>query len=299
MSNPDLILLDELSLGLAPIAIKDIYEQLPRITAGGMSAILVEQDVTRALGAASHFICMQEGRVSLEGAPKAFIRDQISAAYFGTWVMDWLNAIEQGILVGGIYAMFAARLSLIFGVMRLVNIAHGDLIILGSYVAWAIVHVTGLHPLASLIVVVTIMAAFGYALQRRILNRPLGKDILPPLLAVYITVAALTSMVGCIIFLQKLRISPDAAFSVNDWIAFVNFIVVIGGIGTIQGPILGTIIYFMLGEYFANLGSIYLMVLGALAIIIMLRAPKGIWAYISKRWNITLFPVGYRINFKD
>jgi branched-chain amino acid transport system ATP-binding protein len=84
MSNPELILLDELSLGLAPIVIKDIYEQLPRITSDGMSAILVEQDVTRALSAASHFICIQEGRVTLEGAPKSFSRDQISAAYFGT-----------------------------------------------------------------------------------------------------------------------------------------------------------------------------------------------------------------------
>ena len=84
MSNPDLILLDELSLGLAPIIIKDIYAQLPRITAGGMSAILVEQDVTRALGAAAQFICLAEGRVTLAGSPRAYPRAQISAAYFGT-----------------------------------------------------------------------------------------------------------------------------------------------------------------------------------------------------------------------
>jgi branched-chain amino acid transport system ATP-binding protein len=84
MSNPELILLDELSLGLAPIVIKDIYAQLPRIAGNGMSAILVEQDVTRALASAGQFVCMQEGRVSLGGAPKAFTRDQISAAYFGT-----------------------------------------------------------------------------------------------------------------------------------------------------------------------------------------------------------------------
>ncbi len=84
MSNPELILLDELSLGLAPIIIKDIYDQLPLITAGGMSAIIVEQDVTRALSAASHFFCIQEGRVSLQGAPKSYTRDQISKAYFGT-----------------------------------------------------------------------------------------------------------------------------------------------------------------------------------------------------------------------
>lgn len=83
MSNPDLILLDELSLGLAPIVIKDIYALLPKILGNGLSAILVEQDVSRALGSSNHFLCMQEGRISLEGAPAAYTRDQISAAYFG------------------------------------------------------------------------------------------------------------------------------------------------------------------------------------------------------------------------
>jgi branched-chain amino acid transport system ATP-binding protein len=83
MSNPELILLDELSLGLAPIVIKDIYSLLPKITGNGLSAILVEQDVTRALATVHHFQCLQEGRVSLEGAPDAFSKDQISAAYFG------------------------------------------------------------------------------------------------------------------------------------------------------------------------------------------------------------------------
>ena len=84
MANPELVLFDELSLGLAPIVIKDIYAQLPRITGQGMSAILVEQDVTRALAASAQFLCLQEGRVSLQGAPDDFSRDQISAAYFGT-----------------------------------------------------------------------------------------------------------------------------------------------------------------------------------------------------------------------
>lgn len=84
MSNPDLMLFDELSLGLAPIVIKDIYAQLPRITGQGMSAILVEQDVTRALGAAGQFLCLAEGRVSLTGRPGEHSRDAISAAYFGT-----------------------------------------------------------------------------------------------------------------------------------------------------------------------------------------------------------------------
>ena len=117
--------------------------------------------------------------------------------------------------------------------------------------------------------------------------------------AVYVAVAGMTAMVGSLISLQKIRVSPDAAFSVNDWTAFVIFIVVIGGIGTIEGPIVGTIIYFLLREFLADLGSIYLMILGTLAIIIMLVAPKGIWGFITQRWNISLFPTGYQVNFKD
>jgi len=84
MSNPELLMLDELSLGLAPIVIKDIYALLPRITGEGMTAILVEQDVTRALASGSKFICLQEGAISLAGDPKVHSRDDITRAYFGT-----------------------------------------------------------------------------------------------------------------------------------------------------------------------------------------------------------------------
>jgi branched-chain amino acid transport system permease protein len=99
--------------------------------------------------------------------------------------MTWLNIITQGIMVGGLYALFAAGLSLIFGVMRLVNIAHGDLIVGAAYLALVVVSATGLHPLVSLVIVVPLAMAFGYALQRGILNRTLGKDILPPLLVTF------------------------------------------------------------------------------------------------------------------
>jgi len=84
MSNPDLLLLDELSLGLAPVVIKDIYELLPKIVGNGLSVILVEQDVKRALSVADRFMCMLEGRISLSGKPDDFTREQITAAYFGT-----------------------------------------------------------------------------------------------------------------------------------------------------------------------------------------------------------------------
>jgi branched-chain amino acid transport system permease protein len=96
--------------------------------------------------------------------------------------MDLINIVLQGVLVGGLYALFAAGLSLIFGVMRLVNIAHGDLIVLAAYIAMEVIKLSGLPPLVALIFVVPVMAAFGYALQRGILNRTLGGDLLPPLL---------------------------------------------------------------------------------------------------------------------
>ncbi len=99
--------------------------------------------------------------------------------------MDWLNAIVQGTLLGGLYALFAAGLSLIFGVMRLVNIAHGDLIVLGAYLGLTVTTATGLHPLLALFLIVPAMGLIGYALQRGMLNQTLGSDLLPPLLVTF------------------------------------------------------------------------------------------------------------------
>jgi branched-chain amino acid transport system permease protein len=99
--------------------------------------------------------------------------------------MEWVNAVVQGILVGGLYALFAAGLSLIFGVMRLVNIAHGDLIVLSAYIALLTMQATGLDLMTNLIIVVPLMAVLGYALQRGLLNFTLGRDILPPLLVTF------------------------------------------------------------------------------------------------------------------
>lgn len=99
--------------------------------------------------------------------------------------MEWINALVQGILLGGLYALFAAGLSLIFGVMRLVNIAHGDLIVLAAFLGLTVTTATGMHPLLALVVVVPLMALLGYALQRGLLNQTLGDDILPPLLVTF------------------------------------------------------------------------------------------------------------------
>jgi branched-chain amino acid transport system permease protein len=99
--------------------------------------------------------------------------------------MDWVNTVVQGALLGGLYALFAAGLSLIFGVMRLVNIAHGDLIILAAYLGLTVTTVAGINPMLALFIVVPAMGILGYALQRGILNQTLGDDLLPPLLVTF------------------------------------------------------------------------------------------------------------------
>ena len=102
-------------------------------------------------------------------------------------------------------------------------------------------------------------------------------------------------MVGALIFLQKIRISPDTAFSVNDWTAFVIFITVIGGIGRIEGPIIGTVVFFLLRQTLADLGAIYLLILGVVAIAVMLKAPKGLWGLIADRYGWQVFPLERRL----
>jgi branched-chain amino acid transport system permease protein len=100
-------------------------------------------------------------------------------------MIEWTNTIIQGILTGGLYAMFAAGLAIIFGVMRLVNITHGDLIVLAAFIALVVIEATGLNPFLSLIIVLPIMFFIGYILQRGILNYTLGDDLLPPLLVTF------------------------------------------------------------------------------------------------------------------
>lgn len=122
-----------------------------------------------------------------------------------------------------------------------------------------------------------------------------GVDIFRAKLWIYVFAAAGTGMAGALIYLQKARISPDAAFSVLDWTAYVIFIVVIGGIGTLEGPIVGVVIFYLMQTYLASFGTWYLILLGALAIATMLFAPQGIWGYLSQRFGVVLFPVQRRL----
>lgn len=99
--------------------------------------------------------------------------------------MIWLDTIVQGILLGGLYALFAAGLSLVFGIMRLVNLAHGDLIVMAAYLILVLVSALGLNPFVAALVAMPVMFTIGWLLQYFVLNRTLGDDILPPLLVTF------------------------------------------------------------------------------------------------------------------
>jgi branched-chain amino acid transport system permease protein len=97
----------------------------------------------------------------------------------------WIDTILQGLLMGGLYSLFATGLALSFGIMRMINIAHGDFAILAAFLAVAVVSALGVNPFLVMLVVVPGMALMGYGLQRLVLNRTLGKDIMPPLLVTF------------------------------------------------------------------------------------------------------------------
>jgi len=122
----------------------------------------------------------------------------------------------------------------------------------------------------------------------------LGVDSLKIKRCVYIGAAFATALIGSLIFLMKLRMTPDAAFSVLDWTAYVLFIVVIGGSGRLEGPFIGTIVFFVLRAFFAAFGPLYLVILGAVAVLVMLFAPAGIWGLITKHTGWEIFPVRRR-----
>jgi len=125
--------------------------------------------------------------------------------------------------------------------------------------------------------------------------RSVGVDARRMKTLVYLAAAFGTGLCGALIYVQKARISPDAAFSVTDWTAYVIFIVVIGGIGTIEGPIVGVIVFYILQTLLADYGSWYLLILGLIGIVIMLFAPRGLWGLFAERTGMQLFPVRRRL----
>jgi branched-chain amino acid transport system permease protein len=225
---------------------------------------------------------------ALIAVPVALLIFRLRGAYFaiGTWV------------VAEVFRLLASQVSVLGG---------GSGISLPASVVLAMapsrqMREFEMYWLALLLTVATLAAIFvllrsrhGLALtairDNELAAQSTGIGVWNIKFAVYVLTAFGTAMVGAFIFLQKLRISPDTAFSVNDWTAFVIFITVIGGIGRIEGPIIGTIIFFALRQSFAGLGSLYLLMMGAVAIVVMLWAPKGLWGMIVERLGWQILPL--------
>ncbi len=117
-------------------------------------------------------------------------------------------------------------------------------------------------------------------------------------LAVYVVAAFGAGLAGALYFVGNLRISPDAAFSVN-WTAFAIFMVVIGGIGRIEGPIVGALVFWALNKYFSDYGSWYLIGLGLLAIVTTRTFKQGLWGWLQQRWGLSLFPTYRQLKYKE
>lgn len=227
--------------------------------------------------------------------PTALIAFRLAGAYFaiGTWVIAEvyrLSFAQVSALGGG------SGMSLPATIVRTISDSREGREHLVYWIALGI-------ALGSILMVFLLLRSrWGLAMTAIRDSEPasesLGVETYRTKFLVYIAAAGMTGVIGALIFLQKLRISPDAAFSVQDWTALVIFIVVIGGIGSIEGPIIGVIIFFLLREVAADWGSWYLILLGSIAVGTMLFAPRGIWGLISDKWDIHLFPVGRRLIIK-
>jgi branched-chain amino acid transport system permease protein len=163
----------------------------------------------------------------------------------------------------------------------------------------------GTYALAVAIGLAALVAVYGYLRSRQGLglmairdsepaSESLGIDVFGTKLAVYLIAAFGTGVTGALIYLNLLRISPDAAFSIN-WTAYTIFIVVIGGLGTLEGPIVGTLLFFLLREALSDYGAWYMILLGLLAVVAMLRFPQGLWGLVAERWDLRFFPVQRRV----
>jgi branched-chain amino acid transport system permease protein len=157
----------------------------------------------------------------------------------------------------------------------------------------------GIVALALGVTFYLLRSRMGIALQsirdNEIGARALGINVNRTKRVVFIIAAIGTALAGGVICLQAIGVaSPSQIFSVS-YSAFMIFMVLIGGIGTIEGPIIGAVIYLFMDLYFSQLGLWYLVVLGLLAVLVTLFLPKGIWGAISDRFTISLFPVGHRI----
>jgi branched-chain amino acid transport system permease protein len=223
--------------------------------------------------------------------PVAALVFRLRGGYFaiGTWVIAevlallTLNGADLGVDVGGgngATIISAAQLDRTFR-------AHG------AY-WWAL----GLGAGSVLVVYLILRSRVGLALTAirddETAARSLGVDVLRMKVLVWAVAAFGCGLVGAVVYLNLVRVQPDAAFDVQ-WSAYMIFIVVIGGIGTIEGPIIGTIVFFALQQKLSQYGTWYLIILGCVAVLAAVWMRGGIWGTIARRVDVQLFPVQRRV----
>jgi branched-chain amino acid transport system permease protein len=229
---------------------------------------------------------------ALMSIPVSFAVFRLRGAYFaiGTWVVS-----EVFMLFASLIAVLGAGsgLSLTPAILHEISSGRDTRNMILYFMSLAI------SLLVFAVVYFLLRSRHGLALTAIRDSEPasasLGVNTFRTKFIVYIVTAACSGLIGGLIFLQKLRISPEAGFSINDWTVVVIFMVVIGGIGTLEGPFIGMLIYIVLRELLADYGTIYLMLMGAIAILVMLKAPMGVWGWVVNHFGLQLFPVSRKL----
>lgn len=234
--------------------------------------------------------------------PIAFFTFRLNGAYFaiGTWVVAEiarLSLAQWKALGGGTgTSLPKGTTKAMFGVQQVKDLLNISNAAASDAVTYWLALALALFTLIA--AYLFLRSRFGLALQAVRDNvqaaRSVGVDPRKLKAAVFLLTAFSTGLVGALLFIQITRVTPDAAFSVIDWTAFVIFIVVIGGIGTLPGPIVGVIVFFALQRLLSGYGTIYLIVLGLIGIGIMLFARRGLWGLFTDYTGIELLPLRQR-----
>jgi branched-chain amino acid transport system permease protein len=219
---------------------------------------------------------------ALVAVPVSFVAFRLAGGYFaiGTWVIA--DVFRLGIAnVSAVGGGSGTSLTALRGIERATRETATFWMALACVVA------------AIALVYVFLRSKRGLALlairDNEVAAESQGIDVRGMKLAVYVVAAFGSGLAGALYFVGNLRISPDAAFSVN-WTAFAIFMVVIGGIGRIEGPIVGALIFWLLNNFFSDYGTWYLLGLGTLAIVTTIFFRQGLWGFAQQRWGWSLFP---------